>query len=165
MDEVQEPIDLKLSIRLAAIQGVGTTIEMKIETARAEMHVRRGAVAGMIAGGSIIDKIMQTIQKDIDESKIEEVEARAVLKYFNLAKTEFAQAVALNQKDQLRQEGIIEGLSKAVGECEGLYKQEITKAQQRISEALRGKRDEGGRPLSVNEQQVSTLPTVVHPKE
>ena len=144
--------DAKGQVRLSTIQGVGLSIDEKLEGAKVDMHVARGVIAGLVASGHLTDKVMEAAQKDIDDGKLDGEVAKTVLQYLLKVKEEQQIAVALNQRSLAKAEGIIDGLEKAVQECKRLYMQEETKQQKRENEAERGRRDEGGRPIPIREQ-------------
>lgn len=149
--------DIKVLTRLSTIQGVGLHVEQGIETVKNEMHVRKGVIAGLVAAQrQLVPKVMGEIQKRIDlpeedPNHLDGDAMKPTLEWMHKVALECEAAVLLNQKELIKQEGIVEGMTKAVDACEFLHKQEQQKAQRRANEQERGNRD-GGRPVPLRER-------------
>lgn len=149
--------DPKTAVRLSTIQGVGLHVEQSIEAVKNEMHVRKGIIAGLVAAQrQLVPKVMAEIQRRIDlpetdEKHLDGDAMKVTLHWLGEAIRECADAVLLNQKELVKQEGIVEGMTKAVDACEFLHKQEQQKALRRANEEERGNRD-GGRPVPLKER-------------
>jgi hypothetical protein len=164
------PEDPKTKIRLSTIQGVGLSIEHKIEIAKTELHRAQGVVAGLTAAAmSEIPATMTELAKLVrgeeckPEDQIPEDAGKLALTWLQKARERVETAARLNGRNVAKQEGVIEGLTKSVDECETLFRQEVAKAQRRENEADRGRRDDGGRPISLREQR-SEAPAVAPEK-
>lgn len=146
--------DPKTKTRLTTIQGVGLSIEAKIEIAKIELHRAQGVVAGLTAAAvSEIPATMAEVGKLVEDGKLDEDRGKDVLAWLQKARERVESAVRINARNIAKQEGVIEGLTKSVDECETLFRQEVAKARQRENESDRGRRDEGGRPISLREQR------------
>jgi hypothetical protein len=100
---------------------------------------------------------MAEIQRRIDlpEEDATHLDGDAVkiaLQWLAQAVQELGDAVLLNQRELVKQEGIVEGMLKSVTVCESLYKQEEQKALRRQNDEERGSRDGGGRPIPLRER-------------
>ncbi|MFA5387358.1 MAG: hypothetical protein WC322_03090, partial [Candidatus Paceibacterota bacterium] len=91
-----------------------------------------------------MDKVIGEIQKQVDEGSLEGEEAKKIIPWLVKVRDEITKSVNLNQRELAVQEGVIEGLKRAVNTCEVLYKQEDTKFRVRQNESERGNRDDGG---------------------
>lgn len=143
--------DPKAKARLTAINGVGLSIERQIEQQQQQLLVRKGTVAGLVAASSVVDKIMQEVQQAVDKESLDGDTAKLVMRWLVRVREEHVQTVRLNQDDVKKQEGVIEGMKKAVDQCELIYKREEQRVAQRANETERGDTDEGGRPLPIRE--------------
>jgi hypothetical protein len=152
VDQIQES-DPKSSWILRTINGVGLSIEQMVEQAVIDSRTRKGVIAGMAAAGPLVDKIKSQVMKEVDDQKMDGEQAKVVLQWLEKARSEINQSVIMNQKELTIQEGIVEGLKKAVEKCEFLFKQEENKVRVRMNESERGNRDEGGRPLPIREMR------------
>ena len=159
-DDVQIEHDPKTALRLSTIQGVGLSIEQRIDEARQQVHVRQGVIVGIVsAEKQLIPKVMREVQAliDLPESDPRHLDgdaAKPILVWLQRAVEECSAAAKLNAAEKAKSEGIIEGLTKAVDVCEGLHKAEKDKAARRVSSAEnpRSGRDEDGRPLPPKER-------------
>lgn len=164
LTEVQEK-DPKAAWTLRAIQGIGISIEQQlIDTAVMEMRTRKGVIAGMAASGPLVDKIKNQVMNDVDKQKLDGEQAKVILQWLQKAREEIDISLVMNQRELAIQEGIIEGLKKAVSHCEQLYKDQENKVRVRMNESERGRRDEGGRPLPIREIQAQEDSQVNAPK-
>jgi hypothetical protein len=145
--------DQKAMYTLNTINGVGLSLEQMIEGAKSDMKTKRGVIAGLLASVPLVNKVKQKVQNKIDEKEIETDDARLVLSWLDTLLEEINNSVLLNQRELAVQEGIIEGLSKAVNHCEVLYNQEKQKVNKIYNEALRGNRGPDGRPLKIDEMR------------
>jgi hypothetical protein len=161
--------DPKIRTRLSTIQGVGLSIEHRLEAAKVELHRAQGVVAGLTAAAAAeLPATMAEVGKLVTGEKFEpetlaelgslaegldEERGKQIIAWLSRARRKIETAAKLNSRAVAKQEGVIEGLTKSVDECEILFKQEETKARQRENEADRGRRDEGGRPISLREQR------------
>lgn len=143
--------DPKAAYTMRAINGVGLTLEQHVESAHNDIRTRKGVIAGMAATAPLVDRVLGDFQKEIDEGRIEGEEAKKIIPWLGRVRDEINKSVQLNQRELAIQEGVVEGLKRAVNTCEALYKQEDTKFRVRRNEAERGNRDEGGRPLPLRE--------------
>lgn len=151
--------DPKTRTRLATIQGVGLSIESKIAAAQTELHRAQGVVAGLTAAAaSEITAIMAEVTNRIrgeecaESERIPEEAGKFALAWLQKARERVETAAKINARNIAKQEGVIEGLTKSVDECETLFKQEAQKARRREVEGDRGNRDEGGRPIPIRER-------------
>jgi len=150
--EELEKDDPKATHTLRAINGVGLSIEQMVEAARRDVVARKGVIAGMTATVPLVDRVRALLQVEIDEGRVDgDMAKETIIPWFQRIRVEIETSVALNQRELALQEGVVEGLSKAVDRCEMLFKQEQGKAQIRLNEAERGHRDDGGRPLPLRE--------------
>lgn len=146
--------DPKVRTRLSTIQGVGLSIERRIEAAKGELHRAQGVVAGLLAAAKgEIPATMAEVGKLVETEGLDEAHGKTILSWLQKASERIEAASRLNARNVAKQEGVIEGLTKSVDECETLYKQEELRARQRENEADRGKRDEGGRPVPLRERR------------
>lgn len=153
--------DPKAEIRLAAIQGVGTSIEQRLEEARQQVHVRQGVIMGLLAAErQCCPAVMAEVQRRVDlpESSADHMDgevAKVVLRWLQEAVSRCAEAASLNGREKAKAEGVVEGLAKAVEHVIQMHAQEHQKAQRRAEEAAAGGangRDAGGRPVPVRER-------------
>ena len=151
VDSNVEEVDPKAAHTMRAINGVGITLEQQVESAHNDIRTRKGVVAGMAATSPLVDKVIGDLQKQLDEGHLDGEEAKKIIPWLVRVRDEITKSLNMNQRELAVQEGIVEGLKRAVNTCEALYKQEDVKFKVRQNEAERGNRDEGGRPLPLRE--------------
>lgn len=146
-------VDTKSELVKRTINGVGLSLEEMYEVATKEVIIAKGVVAGLVAAGSVVAKVQNMVQAEVDAEKIEGEHAKLVLQWLQKAREELTSTASLNQREVNLKEGIVEGLKKATDRCESLHRQEDMKVRMRENEAARGNRDDGGRPLPIREQR------------
>lgn len=150
LEEIESK-DPKIAWTLKAINGVGLSIEQMVEQAHNEVRTRKGVIAGMAATGPLVDKVKNEVMAAVDDTALEGEQAKVILSWLQKVREQIDTSVSLNQRELAIQEGIIEGIKKAAGKCEVLYKEQETKFRVRQNEAERGNRDEGGRPIGTRQ--------------
>jgi hypothetical protein len=143
--------DPKAAQTLNTINRVGLSLEQMLEEQKGNISTRKGIIAGMAATYSVVDRVKNQVQREIDDNKLDGEQAKVILGWLQKTRAEIEISVGMNQRELAIQEGIIEGLNKACERCEVLFKQEDIKTRSRMNESERGNRDEGGRPRPLRE--------------
>jgi hypothetical protein len=131
---VQELIakDPRMSTRLSTIQGIGLSIERKMEDQKTLITTNKGAILGA-------SQVMVMLNSKLDQlnalsGRGEPVDAE--LKMLRSLIEEAQDVLVTCKQNVIRAEGVLDGLEKGVQECERLYAFENGRFTRQLTEVI-----------------------------